>query len=242
MKLARWTAVVTLAAMFHLHAQTPASVPPSPASAAGPTMEITLSFINEAFKKTGEFHYDAGDEIGPPQFPGYEGSCGQKSDSVEVHTQSVSLQDNSALIFVSSSTKTITDTECIADKHGAKIDKATNRFVTNVSTTKADLVTRNELRLDAVDPRTVIVASNEVVRWSIRSTGVDTNLESGYYPAKTTPETYIINIKRPSSQTKGVIETVAVGTFYDKDLADRVAKAYIHAIVLCHKPEAPSLF
>jgi hypothetical protein len=28
----------------------------------------------------------------------------------------------------------------------------------------------------------------------------------------------------------------------NKDLAERVAKAYIRAMVLCHKPEAPSLF
>jgi len=51
-----------------------------------------------------------------------------------------------------------------------------------------------------------------------------------------------VTLKRPSSRTKGETETITIGTFYDKDLADRVAKAYIHAIVLCHKPEAPSLF
>jgi hypothetical protein len=31
-------------------------------------------------------------------------------------------------------------------------------------------------------------------------------------------------------------------TFTDEDLADRVAKAFIHAMVLCHKPEAAPLF
>jgi hypothetical protein len=33
-----------------------------------------------------------------------------------------------------------------------------------------------------------------------------------------------------------------LGTFYTRDAAERVAKAYIHAMVLCHKPEGPSLF
>jgi hypothetical protein len=32
------------------------------------------------------------------------------------------------------------------------------------------------------------------------------------------------------------------GTFADQDTADRVAKAFIHAIVLCHKDNKPSLF
>ena len=239
MNIVRLTALGTLALTLHLQAQTPAPAPP----VAGPTMEQTVTFINDAFTKMGEFHYDAGDEIGAHQFPGYEETCGLKRDSVEVHAQSISLQDVSALIFVSRGTKTITETECIADKHGKpQFDYTKKEFVTNVSTTKAGLVTRNELHLDVVDPRTVIVISNEVVRWETRVIGVGPNLASDYYPLKTTPETYTINIKRPSSQTKGVTETVAVGTFYDKDLADRVAKAYIHAIVLCHKPETPPLF
>ena len=33
-----------------------------------------------------------------------------------------------------------------------------------------------------------------------------------------------------------------LGDFLSKDLAERVAKAYIHALVLCHKSEAPSPF
>lgn len=37
-------------------------------------------------------------------------------------------------------------------------------------------------------------------------------------------------------------QEVILGSFIGKDLAQRIAKAYIHAMVLCHKPEAPSLF
>jgi hypothetical protein len=38
------------------------------------------------------------------------------------------------------------------------------------------------------------------------------------------------------------VSTTFLGMFLEKDIAQKVAKAYIHAIVLCHKPEAPPLF
>jgi hypothetical protein len=44
-------------------------------------------------------------------------------------------------------------------------------------------------------------------------------------------------IKNTSAQ-----QATTVGYFTDKDLADRAAKAFVHAIVLCHKDEKPPLF
>jgi hypothetical protein len=56
MTLARWAAVATLAAAFHLQAQSPA--PPSPPPpATGPTMEQSFAFINDAFTKQGNVSY-----------------------------------------------------------------------------------------------------------------------------------------------------------------------------------------
>ncbi|MDR3751269.1 MAG: hypothetical protein P4K94_07250 [Terracidiphilus sp.] len=238
MKFIRWAVVATLTAMFHLHAQTPASVPPSPAPASGPTMEQTVAFINDTFAKIGEFHYNAGDEPSVSAGSDNQGLCAIKRDDMAVHAQSISISTDSTLTFTSSATKTINDTECVPDKHGKLvIDKATGNLATNVLVTKEEVLVRQELHLDALDPRTISVVSNEVVRTSIRLlTGKDT------WPGKTIPETFSVTIKRPSSETKGNTEMITIGTFYDKDLADRVAKAYIHAIVLCHKPEAPSLF
>ena len=37
-------------------------------------------------------------------------------------------------------------------------------------------------------------------------------------------------------------QLVIVGRFQDKDIAERVAKAYVHAMALCHKDDQPSLF
>ena len=238
MKFIRWAVVATLTAMFHLHAQTPASVPPSPASAAGPTMEQTFAFINDAFTKMGEFHYDAGDEYSAPPYGDFQGLCAVKSDDMTVHAQSILISTGSTLIYTSSVTKTINDKECVPDKHGRPVmDKATNELVIHVLVTKEEVPVRQDLHLDILDPRTISVVSNEVVRSSIfLVSGV------GTWPGKTNPETFSVTLKRPSSRTKGETETITIGTFYDKDLADRVAKAYIHAIVLCHKPETPPLF
>jgi hypothetical protein len=44
------------------------------------------------------------------------------------------------------------------------------------------------------------------------------------------------------TKTTSAERVMEVGYFTDKDLADRVAKALIHAIVLCHKDDKPSLF
>ncbi len=56
MTLARWAAVATLAAAFHLPAQSPAPTSPPP-PATGPTMEQSFAFINDAFTKQGNVSY-----------------------------------------------------------------------------------------------------------------------------------------------------------------------------------------
>jgi hypothetical protein len=54
MNFTRWATVAILAAMLHLHAQTPTPIPTqSSAPASGPTMEQTIAFINDAFIKEG---------------------------------------------------------------------------------------------------------------------------------------------------------------------------------------------
>ncbi|QHN03785.1 hypothetical protein FTO74_10675 [Granulicella sp. WH15] len=59
--------------------------------------------------------------------------------------------------------------------------------------------------------------------------------------ARSTPPIFHVTIKQLATQERQA-NNITTGYFTERDSAQRVAKAYIHAIVLCHKPEAPSIF
>jgi hypothetical protein len=56
------------------------------------------------------------------------------------------------------------------------------------------------------------------------------------------PKDFVYSQSVTLSKNSSSPQLVLLGAFTDKDLAERVAKAYIHAMVLCHKSGAPSLF
>ncbi|MDR3751266.1 MAG: hypothetical protein P4K94_07235 [Terracidiphilus sp.] len=59
------------------------------------------------------------------------------------------------------------------------------------------------------------------------------------------PAVYIVLVSQPAThedESRYIFAKPGMGIFYRKDLAERFEKALIHAIVLCHKPEAPSPF
>jgi len=83
------------------------------------------------------------------------------------------------------------------------------------------------LFLDQADPRTIATVPKDVnppiFRVIVKPNGKQPHVFS-------------------DGEDQGFKPDIILGVFFDKDKADRVAKAYIHAIVLCHKPEAPSPF
>jgi hypothetical protein len=93
------------------------------------------------------------------------------------------------------------------------------RFTDKISHDKEDKQDNDILRLDQADP-------------------LSTNVEAD-------ADHFVVNIKQPIGK-KDVKHHVLMGGiyghFYSKELAERVAHAYIHAIVLCHKDETPSPF
>lgn len=85
------------------------------------------------------------------------------------------------------------------------------------------------IALDKLDPRSLRISKDQSpstpIRWYVH---LDTEDNQGYFIA--------------GKQDDAHKTSMTLGEFVDQDIAERVAKAYIHAIVLCHKPEAPSLF
>jgi hypothetical protein len=78
------------------------------------------------------------------------------------------------------------------------------------------------LRLDIADPLTILVRK-----------------------MNSEPQVYVPTVQQPKNgdvQSTDLDPKPDLGYFTSEDVANRVAKAYIHAIILCHKPEAPSLF
>ena len=88
-----------------------------------------------------------------------------------------------------------------------------------------------KIRLNEVDPRALsVVQANPKAPATLRESTVRLAVEDNH--------DYLVG-GRPSDRQKNRMD---LGVFVNQDIAESVAKAYIHAIVLCHKPEAPSLF
>ena len=85
---------------------------------------------------------------------------------------------------------------------------------------------RYKVELSAVDPRSV-----RILGW------VAYNHEKGLDFTVIDPEVYVVTLR--DKREKYAPE---LGDFQDKAMAERVAKAWIHAAVICHKDEAPSPF
>jgi hypothetical protein len=54
--------------------------------------------------------------------------------------------------------------------------------------------------------------------------------------------TLFISQEAHFADTEKIPQTLMIGTFTDRSLADRAAKAYIHIMAGCYKPEAKPLF
>lgn len=203
-------------------------------------MEQTVDFINQAFVTTGVFEYDSGSELSDTTVK-YVDWCGLKEHKTAVQSQSVSV-DGATLTFVSHAIDNLTDTECVRrDKNGKVKEVKGGEYLPvwkdykkESVTTKTPMDSRVTLSLATLDPRTVSVHPNSISTCEslLGHCGV-----SATYPA-----TYYLTVQAPSATQKGVMQTWSLGMFFDKDLADRVAKAYIHAIVLRHKAEPASIF
>jgi hypothetical protein len=168
--------------LLSAQAQTP--VPPPP-PAAGPTMEQTIAFINEAFASLGSYT-----------------KMHHKPPYLIIHSQRAYLEQPCLLRYEMRNSYKTSDIE--TDTFG--------------------------VRMNLADPRTVEVISLLGGEWGI-------TLKND---RRQPPE--ILNGEARSEDMRN--ETMDLATFpdNDKDTADRVAKAYIHAIVLCHQSEKRSLF
>jgi tetratricopeptide (TPR) repeat protein len=88
---------------------------------------------------------------------------------------------------------------------------------------------------------TLVNAETEVVRLDLadpRTMRVEKQLDDD-------PVIYSPTVQQPQNdgaQQLNLNTQPLLGFFTSEDTANRAAKAYIHAIVLCHKPEAPSPF
>ena len=84
-------------------------------------------------------------------------------------------------------------------------------------------ISSNRLDMAHADPRTIEVTSIAKVKTPV----------------------YSVLLTQPSTSDghdRGFLDKVLLGVFYDRDTADRVAKAVIHAVVLCHPASTSSPF
>jgi hypothetical protein len=86
--------------------------------------------------------------------------------------------------------------------------------------------TSDEIRLSTIDPRSVRLTSYAAYY---------DESEPRWAPHEAIPEVFIVMARQPVSTAddKTLKRVPLLGAFLDKSLAERVAKAYIHAIVLC---------
>ncbi|MDR3751271.1 MAG: hypothetical protein P4K94_07260 [Terracidiphilus sp.] len=102
----------------------------------------------------------------------------------------------------------------------------------SVVTDPSQSIFKQQLSLDSEDPRAISVEPNPVTttaEWFVRLRVED---NQGFY----------INGVHKHWGVAENDQRMNLARFLNKDLADRVARAYIHALVLCYKPEAPSPF
>jgi hypothetical protein len=231
MTIVRWITIVSVSIMLHVQAQAPVAAPPS----SGPTMEQTVAFINESFKKEGEFDYDAGNE----ELVDVLHCClvNTVKHKIKIHSQTV-LLDGGKLTYFLEATKINIDETPVLDKKGnvAKGHTIDERWK-NPIISEAPANQQLSIQLDSVDPRKMVVQANQFNFW--KSNAPDPGQSASSIVSR--PVTYSVLIQTPSIR-KGEMTVVALGEFFDKDLAERVAKALIHVIVLGHKDEKPSLF
>jgi hypothetical protein len=187
MNFPHWFAFLTLAALVPLQAQTSASAPTPAANIPGPTMEQTISFINEALSKPNSLAWE------------YE----NKRGVTEVSDQHVSVSNGCMLNY-------------------------TYRFQYSID--------MESLKRGDGHPQTGSVPLQSADPFSIQF-----DEERGYEGARSTPPIFHVTIKQPATRDSEAHNTT-IGYFTDKDTVQRAGKALIHAMVLCHQSQAPSLF
>lgn len=264
MKFIRWAVVATLTAMFHLHAQTPASVSPSPASAAGPTMEQTIAFINERLAKQGEtFQLSNKCDLvhtithADPDTPGkiYTGRSLFRLDhtdplSIEVFpyaidgvtTYTLEAKRAVCLNLPGPTSATVPTVHPPSNYELVAIVHAVSEKVLTVISSDGQL-----LDIPLVD-------GVEVRREDVTANGVNMPVTNVSDIAVGDMVSISEELKMKGSKIKSIDQSILVtknteaqkeyafAVLSDKETAEHLAKAFIHAIVLCHKPEVPALF
>jgi hypothetical protein len=245
----RWVAIAGLALGLHTQAQTPTPAPaPAQTTApatpsqpvSGPTMEQTIAFINDAFRKTASFEF-APEKANPSGTTGWNKKCASQATYTQhfflIRKQSTSFSVPSTLNMVSEGAHIIVTDAPTLDKNGCAKANAAGETLTR-SSVSTETGVKSEVPLDALDPLSISI---DLAPGDSRPilVGADDKPTSPY---QVFPELFLLTVKQKPANGLGSPVSVTLGWFYDKPLAERVAKAFIHAIVLCHKPDAPSLF
>jgi hypothetical protein len=286
MNINRWIAVACLVLGLHTQAQTPTSAPApaqpvAPTSQSqpvpGPSMEQTLSFINDVFTKDGDLRVPSptGNMARLAQSLQSQGACLTEYRTITKILDNGSLFDGdhnkrTIVHFDGSDPLSVTVLPVAGTEFFAVVIK--KALTDNIALSLQDqaahalavqYVREGIIRSLSSDNMTFVSDLGEWIAVPLGS--VDQVTDSTGLVASSTLEVgdlvYVIQRSATTVQKKGhpalasFTNSIAIerkptsnlvsfnaGVFKDKDVADHVAKAYIHAMVLCHKPETPSLF
>jgi len=210
----------------------------APAGAASNvTMEQTIEFINQMFAKEGAFDYKDGTEGG--LHVRYCCMVPTISYVQKVSSQAVAMQ-GTQLTYRLKAVRQSRDESPVLNNKG---DIAKGHDIVEHSNEKAIVTEKSADRQATIELATtqalkVEVHNNDVRVWTYGGDGEEWKTQD------TTPSTFSVVIVIPAADVRSYATTLVVGTFFDEDHANRVARAYGHAIELLHKHEvkAPSLF
>ena len=127
--------------------------------------------------------------------------------------------------------------KCKPEKDGIYKICGTSEHVEENTTSKTRIDDATSIPLNTADPRKISIEQNTQSVWNESTEeGVADTYKDEPVPA------YTLYLAIPSETQKGTVTKLRLGFFFDKDTAEHVAKAYIHAIAMRHKAEAPALF
>lgn len=211
------------AAALSLAAQQPAS---------GPTLEQTIAYINEGFNTLGAFDFVSKSDRSDTQLK-WVGPCGDKQTTTKVESQHIEMVGPNSLVYAYKAKEQFDDTECVVvDKSGntspvkGGVISPTDfnkkgKKVTNTTEQRTDQILT--ILMDKTDPRKVHVVANTRSVWTMAERD---DQPDSYKDEATLPATFTVFVGAPGGKE------IPLGTFVDKDRADRVAKAYIHAFAM----------
>jgi hypothetical protein len=190
------TVLIVSCAPLNLPAQSPTPDQMKPAT-AGPTMEQTVDFINQAFAKTGTFDYEANVDMGV--HVRLVGEAGEITHRHKVQSQNLVLKsDGVTITYTIQEEETLTDTTPPLNNKGDIAKGHTiDEFFKSPKISRVDRSQTKEIHLDHVHPKVTV---NPNYREALE---LAEGLNHKVVAKPTDPKTYSIFIEVTSQEHKG---------------------------------------